>query len=265
MSMRNLKGHWALILGSSSGFGEACAIELAKAGVNIFGVHLDRKVTLPHVEEVISKIKATGSKAVFFNLNAAAEETRAEVIGKIKEQIEGKQLTVLMHSLAFGTLKDFVAADAKGSISKAQVEMTLDVMANSLIYWVQDLVWNNLLGKGSKVFAMTSAGGHSVWQTYGAVSAAKAALESHVRQLAFELATKGIAVNSLQAGVTDTPALRRIPGNEQMMELCIKRNPGGRLTLTSDIAQAMVAMTCVESSWMTGNVIRIDGGEDNVG
>ena len=63
---------------------------------------------------------------------------------------------------------------------------------------------------------MTSAGGHRVWPTYGAVSAAKAALESHVRQLAVELAPFGISVNALQAGVTDTPAARRIPGSERM-------------------------------------------------
>ena len=64
---------------------------------------------------------------------------------------------------------------------------------------------------------MTSAGGHRVWPTYGAVSAAKAALESHVRQLAVELAPSGISVNALQAGVTDTPAARRIPGSDRCL------------------------------------------------
>jgi NAD(P)-dependent dehydrogenase (short-subunit alcohol dehydrogenase family) len=265
MALRDLKGRWALILGSSSGFGEACALELAQAGVNIFGVHLDRKATLDHVEDVVNQVKKLGSKVCFFNINAASEESRKEVLGKMKENVEGKPLAVLMHSLAFGTLKPFVDEGAKTSLSQKQMDMTLDVMAHSLVYWVQDLVWNNLLGKGSKVFAMTSAGGHSVWATYGAVSAAKAALESHVRQLAFELAPKEISVNALQAGVTDTPALRKIPGHEEMISLSKQRNPGNRLTTPNDVAQTMLAMASLENHWLTGNVIRVDGAEDIVG
>ena len=265
MKQQNLKGEWAFILGSSSGFGEACSLILAQAGMNIFGLHLDRKATLAHVEDVIAKIKKAGSKACFMNLNAASEETRQQVIKKMNEVLEGKKIRVLLHSLAFGTLKPFVDEDSKKSISSKQMDMTLDVMAHSLVYWVQDLCWNKLLSKGSKIFAMTSSGGHSVWPTYGGVSAAKAALESHVRQLAFELAPKGISVNALQAGVTDTPALRKIPGHEEMIELCNKRNPGGRLTQPKDIGECLVALTALENSWLTGNVIRVDGGEDIVG
>ena len=67
----------------------------------------------------------------------------------------------------------------------------MDVMANSLVYWTQDLFFANLLSPGGRIFAMTSAGDHIVWPAYGAVSAAKCALESYVRQLAVELAPEG--------------------------------------------------------------------------
>ena len=65
---------------------------------------------------------------------------------------------------------------------------------------------------------MTSAGGRKNWQNNGAVSLAKAGIESATRQLSIELAAHGIAVNSLQAGVTDTSALRKIPGSEKMIK-----------------------------------------------
>jgi enoyl-[acyl-carrier-protein] reductase (NADH) len=145
------------------------------------------------------------------------------------------------------------------------MDMTVDVMAHSLVYWVQDLVSRGLMREGGRVFAMTSSGGHRVWPTYGAVSAAKAALESHVRQLALELAQMGITVNAVRAGVTDTPALRKIPGHEKMIEGAQERNPFHRLTTPADVAAAMVGLSQPGAHWVTGNVIGVDGGEDIVG
>jgi len=258
---------WALILGSSSGFGEACSLELARTGLNVFGVHLDRRATMPHVEEVIAGIQAHKREAVFFNVNAADAEKRAEVLNQIETKFKGQAGTVrvLVHSLAFGTLKPYIGQTAEEVLSKQQMDMTLDVMAHSLVYWVQDLVARQLMGKGGRVFAMTSSGGARIFPTYGAVSAAKAALESHIRQLTFELAPLGITANAIRAGVTDTPALRKIPGNEQLMKHALERNPHGRLTTPQDVAAAIAVLCHPNTHWLTGNVIGVDGGEDIVG
>ena len=140
--------------------------------------------------------------------------------------------------------------------------MTLDVMAHSLVYWVQELHGRGLLGEGSRVFAMTSSGGTRVMPFYGAVSAAKAALESHVRQLALELGAAGVAVNAIRAGVTDTPASRKIPVAELLFQEARRRNPGGRLTVPEDVAGAIVALSLPGAGWISGNVIGVDGGED---
>jgi VCBS repeat-containing protein len=75
-----------------------------------------------------------------------------------------------------------------------------------------------------------------VWPCYGPVSAAKAALESHIRQLAFELAPMGVTANAIRAGVTDTPALRRIPGGPELHQRAMERNPSGRATTPEDVA-----------------------------
>jgi enoyl-[acyl-carrier protein] reductase III len=258
---------WALILGASSGFGEATSLALAKVGLNIFGVHLDRRVTLPNVQRIVHDIEVLGRRAEFFNVNAADAEKRHAVLDRTGQllQEEGRgQIRVLLHSLAFGTLKPFIADRLEDSISKAQMDMTLDIMAHSLVYWVQDLVGRKLMGRGGRIYAMTSAGSTRIIPTYGAVSAAKAALESHIRQLAYELAPVGITINAIRAGVTDTPALHKIPGHEKMAETAAARNPMGRMTTPADVAGAIATLCQEGTGWITGTVIGVDGGEDIV-
>lgn len=259
--------YWALILGASSGFGGATAVELAKNGYNIFGVHLDRQVTMPQVHLIIKEIEKAGKKAVFYNINAADAIKRQETLDDIQERLnseDGGLVRILVHSLAFGTLKPFIARNLNDAITQAQMEMTIDVMANSLVYWTQGLVSRNLFAEGGRIFALTSAGSKSVIPFYGAVSAAKAALESHIRQLAFELGPMGITANAIMAGVTDTPALQKIPGAQKMLELARLKNPRGRTTTPVDVAHAIVVLSKEESSWISGNVIGVDGAESIV-
>jgi NAD(P)-dependent dehydrogenase (short-subunit alcohol dehydrogenase family) len=252
------KQDWALILGASSGFGEATAVELAAAGMNIFGVHLDRRETLGHVAEIVEQIRSEGREAVFFNGNAADETKRASVIAAIGERLEpnGEKVRVLHHSLAFGALKPLTG---EGALTQKQIEMTCDVMGHSLIYWARDLVSAGLMGEGGRIFAMTSEGSTRVLPSYGAVSAAKVILESHIRQLAVELAPLRITANAILAGVTDTPALRKIPGSDRLIEVASSRNPQGRLTTAPDIARCIRAFSGPETAWMTSNTIRVDG------
>ncbi|HWP65362.1 MAG TPA: SDR family oxidoreductase [Candidatus Limnocylindria bacterium] len=260
-----LAGTWGLILGASSGFGAATARACAAAGMSIIGVHLDRKATMPLAEAVVRDVEAAGAAAHFFNVNAADEQKRAQVCERAAALVTSPPLRLVMHSLAFGTLRPFVGATPAEQVTKAQLEMTLDVMAHSLVYWTQELAGRGLIGAGTRIFAMTSAGGARVLPAYGPVSAAKAALESHVRQLALELGARGVAVNAIRAGVTDTPASRKIPGAELIFAEAARRNPGGRLTRPEDVAQTIVALCQGPSTWVSGNVIGVDGGEDVVG
>jgi len=260
---------WALTLGASSGFGEAASLALARAGLNIFGIHLDRKATLGNVERIVGEIKSLGRDAVFFNVNAADPDKRVETAAHMQhvldERGEAGALRVLLHSLAFGTLKPFVADPMKDAVNQAQMDMTLDVMAHSLVYWTQEVVARGLMTRGGRVYAMTSSGSTRVLPFYGPVSAAKAALESHIRQLATELAPRGITANAIRAGVTDTPALQKIPGHEAIVAAAKSRNPSGRMTTTEDVARALVVLSHPDTYWITGNVIGVDGGEDIVG
>ncbi len=255
---------WALILGASSGFGGATARELGRNGFNVFGVHLDMRATMPNVEAIVKDIESHGQKAIFFNVNAADEGKRADVMKTVVEETakDGSFVRVLMHSLAFGALLPVIENDPKKRLSQRQMEMTLDVMGNSLIYWAQDLAANNLLRKGSRIYAMTSSGSTRVIKSYGAISAAKAALEAHIRQLAIELAPLGVTANAIRAGVTDTPALRRIPEGITLLERVKASHPAGRATTPEDVAQTIAVLSDERLQWLTGNVLGVDGGEE---
>jgi enoyl-[acyl-carrier protein] reductase III len=268
--MTDDRERWALILGASSGMGEATGLALARSGYRIAGIHLDFRAALAHVEEVKARIAEAGSEALFINMNAADDEKRAAALAAIKARFDESRaagrhpyVRVVMHSLAFGSLVPFLTDDPKDAVDRKKMEMTQDVMANSLVYWVQDLYHGGFLEPGSKIYAMTSEGTSRVVPSYGVVSGAKAAMESHVRQLAMEFARRdtGIAVNSIRAGVTDTPALRKIPENQRMIDVTLARNPHGRMTTTQDVADAIVTLSETDSDWISGNIIGVDGGE----
>jgi len=256
---------YALILGASSGFGEAVALELSSEGFNILGVHMDRGAGLTKVEQIKRQITDHKVEALYFNLNAASDKNREQVIQRCQDHfkiknIDGK-IKVVLHSLAFGSLAPYIHNDPKERLSQKQMDMTLNVMAHSLVYWTRDLLLADLLTQGTKIYAMTSSGSLRVTPFYGAISAAKAALESHIRQLALELAPYGITANALRAGVTFTPALRKIPGHETMIDLALSQVPFKRLTQPLDIAKYIASQATSDEAWNTGNIINLDGGE----
>ena len=268
-STDDARERWALILGCSSGFGAATAIALARAGYAIAGVHLDLRSSQPQAERVRQTIAETGMPVVFHNVNAVDEAKRQAVVADVRARFEARRaagsepfIAVFLHSLAFGVTRPYVSTDpARKEVNQRQIEMTTDVMAHSMLYWTRDLFHAGLLARGSRVFAMTSEGAVKVVPTYGPVSAAKAALESHCRQLALELIPYGITVNAIRAGVADTPAARAIEGHEELFEYARQRNPAGRMTRPEDVGEAIVALASPRLYWMTGNTIGVDGGE----
>jgi enoyl-[acyl-carrier-protein] reductase (NADH) len=240
-------------------------VELARAGMNIFGVHMDRRDKLPRVYEIEQRIDDLGRESQFFNFNAADEEKRKECVEQIRQRLleQPGTVRVLLHSIAFGALKPLVGAEVVAT--QKQIESTADVMGHSLVYWVQDCLRAGLFDWGGRIFAMTSSGSTRVIPNYGPVSAAKAIIEAHIRQLAMELAPAGITANAILAGVTDTNALRQIPDFGKLMEIARQRNPHHRLTLPDDVARCIAALCHPATYWLTGNTLRVDGGESIVG
>ena len=146
-------------------------------------------------------------------------------------------------------------------LEDADVARTIYAMGTSLLTWTRALRDRGLFAPDARVLGMTSEGNEVAWKGYAAVAAAKVALESVSRSIAVEMAHDGIRSNIVQAGVTDTPALRAIPGSTNLKAQARTRNPFGRLTTPEDVADVVYLLSLPEASWINGSIVRVDGGE----
>ena len=146
-------------------------------------------------------------------------------------------------------------------LAEEDMAQTIYNMGTSLLFWVQDILARNFFAADARVLGLTSEGNSLAWRGYGAVAAAKSALESVSRTIAREFAPYGVRCNILQPGVTDTPALRLIPGSDHMIAAARLRNPFQRLTSPDDVAKVVTLMASDGAAWINGTIIRVDGGE----
>jgi NAD(P)-dependent dehydrogenase (short-subunit alcohol dehydrogenase family) len=268
---RVLSGSWGLILGGSSGMGLASAKKLAAHGMNLLIVHRDRKGSMQRIEADFDEIRAHGVRLVATNADALSSDARQSICSWIADNIGDGKIKVLLHSIALGNLKPAApssqtidAANAQpldNLLNEEDFQQTVYNMGTSLLFWVQDLHKRRLFDDDARVLGLTSEGNQVAWRGYAAVSAAKCALESVSRAIAKEFAPHGIRCNILQPGITDTPALRLIPGSQDMKDNATRRNPFGRLTTPEDVANVVYLLSQPEAAWINGALVRVDGGE----
>lgn len=111
-----------------------------------------------------------------------------------------------------------------------------------------------------RIVALSSLGARRAMANYGAIGPSKAALEAVIRQLATELAPRGIGVNGVSAGPVETESLAALPGWEQLRTDVVSRTPAGRIGRAADIASVVLFLLGKESGWITGQTIVADGG-----
>ena len=255
---------WVLILGCSTGHGGATARKLAENGYGIIGFHFDRGEIKKQAEQLCEDLSAlNGGRVHFFNKNAADMDLMKEFVPKINDITNGEKLKLFLHSIAFGTTTNFFG---ERPVTQKQMEMTVHVMGTSILYWVQLLFEDKLLGQGSRVLGLTSEGNYLCMEGYGPVSVAKVALESITRQIGWELGKHGITANCIQAGITPTRALTKITENwEEWVKKTEKRNPMGRTTEPNDVASVVDLLLQPAADFINCSIVYTDGGEHRSG
>lgn len=256
--------HWAVILGGSSGFGLATAQVLAREGMNLCIVHRDRRQRLAEIERQFEELRSFGIQVISFNSDALKLDNRQSILDQLQAKLtQGHgRVRLLLHAIAKGNLKRMVSeTDNEQLLQNQDFTLTIQAMALSLYDWTRSLWERKLFAEDARILGLTSAGNTKAWPYYAAVSAAKSTLEALVRSMALEFAPFGIRTNVIQAGITDTPSLRMIPGHEDLMEYAEKHNPFRRLTKPEDVAQVVYLLTRDEAAWINGALIPVDGGE----
>ena len=206
------------------------------------------------------------------NLKPLALQERATAVDAVSQlaaalQLDPAQLGDTVRQLfvegvdALHTLVKPTDGATNRTLDEDDFAQTIYAMGTSLVGWVKEMVERRLFTADARVVSMTSEGNTVAWRGYAAVSAAKAVLEAISRSLAVEFAPYGIRTNVVQAGVTDTPALRHIPGSDRLKASGQLRNPFGRLTKPEDVANVIYLLCTDEAAWINGALIRADGGE----
>jgi len=263
-----LTGLWAIILGGSSGFGFAAIEKLAKHGMNVAVLYREASASEKILKKKFLTIAEENSITILpYNINALDIGGRGKFIEEFSAQAGKHSIKLLLHSISRGNLKPLIIRNATAEdeayneLSIDDIQLTTYAMSTSLLDWTRALLKANLFNADGRIIGLTSEGAHKYWEGYGALSIAKASLESLVKYMAVEFSPYGLKTKVIQAGVTETPSLKKIPGNEKLVVAGKKRNPMGRLTKPDDVAGVIYLLCTDESFWINGSLIHVDGGE----
>lgn len=261
--LKQFSDHWAIILGGSSGFGLAAVEKLAMHGMNVAVLYRETAAPEKKLKQKLSLLARTEQVTIIpLNINALSADGRVLFMEKVKNIVGKGRVKLLLHSIARGNLKPLMDNNGSdGLLSADDIQLTTYAMSNSLLDWTRLLLNEGLFNADARVIGLTSEGAHKYWEGYAAVSIAKAALESLNTYMAVEFSKYGLKTNLIQAGITETPSLRRIPGSEKLIATGAERNPMGRMTTPPDVANVIYLLCTPEAAWINGSVIHVDGGE----
>ena len=242
----------ALVTGGARGIGAAICRRLAGAGC---GVCINYFSSSDEAETLCRELEELGVRSFTFQADVTDQPAVEEMFEAIQEKF-GK-LDILVSNAASGVLRPALEMSTK------HWRRCMETNALALNQLVQRA--RPLMGRGSRVLALSSLGAHRAVPDYAFVGASKAALESLVRSLSMELAPSGISVNTISAGLVDTDAIKHFANREQLLEEFMTRSLLGRELTAADVADVAYLLCLPEANAIRGQTIVVDAGYSVVG
>jgi NAD(P)-dependent dehydrogenase (short-subunit alcohol dehydrogenase family) len=241
------EGKVVLVTGASSGIGEATVVAFQEAGATVFGV--------ARRKEMLEAARALHPKIHWL----LADVSQASQIVPAVEQVarEAGRLDVVVNNAAIF----FFTPLEQSSEESVRRQFEVNVFGPT---FVTQAALPALKASRGTIVNISSAVGHKPAPGAAHYGATKAALESLTRSWALELAPHGIRVNAVAPGPTETPAFEKAGLPPEMVAAAkaafVKQVPLGRIASSDEIARWVVAIADPSVTWMTGEVLRIDGG-----
>lgn len=255
--MSNLKGKKVLIMGiaNEASIAYGCARALSNAGAELCVTYANDK-TKQHVEPLLKGLNAP----LFLKCNVTDDEECQGVFATIDKQ--WGNLDVLLHSIAFSLLKDL-----QGRVTDCSRAGFLEAMDISCHSFIRMAKYAEVLMKNGGLIATVSyVGSNMVIPDYGLMGPVKAALESVVKYLAYELGNKNIRVNVISPGPIKTRAASGIKNFDTLYDEALKRSMT-HTPISIDEVGSLLAFLADDgaSKNITGQIIYIDGGFNQLG
>lgn len=246
-----LKGRRVLVLGiaNSDSIAYGCARVFRRLGAELAVTYLNEKAR-PHVEPLAEKLGAS----IFVPCDVSREGELEAVFARIGADWGG--LDAALHSIAFAPRDDLQGRLVDSSAEGFKVAM--DISCHSFVRMAR--LAEPLMGKGGTLLAMSYHGAEKVVPNYNLMGPVKAALESCVRYLAYELGSKDIRVHAVSPGPLKTRAASGLKDFDVMLSEATNRAPIGELVDIDDVGLTTAFLATPFARRLTGMTVYVDGG-----
>ena len=236
-----------LITGASRGIGRAAAVAFAQNG---YDVAVNYNKSSETAEKLCSELKQYGVKAKAFQADVADKNTVNEMVQQIEADF-GK-ITVLVNNA--GIAEQALFSD----ITEEMWDRMFDVNVKGAYNCTQAVLPHMIHNKYGRIINVSSMWGISGASCEVHYSASKAALIGFTKALAKEVGLSGITVNCVAPGVIATEMNGHL--SDEIMEELKNETPMGRIGAPDDVAEAILFLASDKSSFITGQVLSVDGG-----